>query len=993
MMANAIDRRPGAEEFLPDATEPPDAVSRREFLALAGASAALAGAGGCVSRPRERIVPYARTPETGMPGKPVYYATAMTLGGFATGLLVESHTGRPTKVEGNENHPASLGATDAFAQAAILTLYDPERSQTVMQGDRASSRAEAVAALRAAVAAARGKPDQPVRILTEAVTSPTFAQEMALLGKDFPEIRWHQYEPVSRGNARAGTRRAFAGDLDLDAVYRLQDADVILSLDADFLASGPGHLRYAREFADRRRVWPQEPAKAAMNRLYAVGPTPTPTTASADHFLPLRASDVGAFVHAVAARLGVPGLPPAPKISGQFPDDWLAGLADDIGKHKGRSLVVAGESQPPHVHALTHAINDHLKNAGATVAYVPPVHARPIDEMASLRELAADMRAGRVAVLVLLGANPAYSAPINLDFTRDVANVPFRFHLGLYRDETARLCHWHVPESHFLESWGDARAFDGTASVIQPLIAPLYDGVSALELVAGLRGQERAGYDLVREYWLGQWKDRPDAESRWDTALATGVIAGTAFEPQKVEPRMDWAAAGASEAPAGLEVVFRPDPTLHDGRFAPNAWLQELPKPLTKLTWDTVAMVGSATARELGLTHEIGDRGGDVSVDVVELHLRGRSVEAPVWVQPGHAEGTVTVYLGAGRTAAGSGSGVGFNANAIRTSDRPWFDAGLEVRKTERRARLATTQLHHRMHEKEPVRGGTLSDYQTERRTFSRRELPLAEHAPPSLYPEHRYTGHKWGMVIDLTACTGCGVCVVACQAENNTPVVGKEQVARGREMHWLRVDTYFTGPDRDRPSATFAQPVPCMQCENAPCEYVCPVNATVHSDDGLNDMVYNRCVGTRYCPNNCPYKVRRFNFLSYADWDSNVLKLGRNPEVTVRSRGVMEKCTYCVQRIRAAEIHAELEDRPPVRNREGELVRPIQPGELLTACQAACPSAAIAFGDLNDADSPVTKMRAAPLNYGLLDEELGTRPRTTYLAAVRNLNPAITTH
>ncbi len=727
-----------------------------------------------------------------------------------------------------------------------------------------------------------------------------------------------------------------------------------------------------------------------MNRLYAVGPTPTSTSAAADHRLAMRAVEVGSFARAVAARLDVASVSVTNR---PFPEDWLAGLAADLRKNEGSSLVVAGDAQPAEVHALAHAINAHLKNVGKTVTFVPPVHAQPPGDSAlSLRELTDEMRQGRVEVLIILGANPAFTAPADLEFARHLANVRFRLHLGVYRDETAKLCQWHVPQTHFLEEWGDARAFDGTASIVQPLIAPLYNGVSALQLVSALRGHERPPYELVREFWREQWKD--DFERRWADALRDGMIAGSAFAPLNVERRKDWRAEAAAP-PSGLEILFRPDPTIDDGRFANNGWLQELPKPLTKLTWDNVAVVGPATAREFGLTRENGERGGDVSVDVAELHYRGRTIEAPVWIQPGHSEGSVTVYFGGGRTAAGRvGSGVGFNAYALRTSDRPWFDGGLEVRKTGRRYRLATTQLHHAMHGRDIVRSGTLRDYQVKPAAVGRRSLPVlgAEAEPPSMYDPKRYAGRKWGMVIDLTSCTGCGACVVACQAENNIPVVGKEQVARGREMHWLRIDAYNTG-DADNPDNTFFQPVPCMHCENAPCEYVCPVNATVHSSDGLNDMVYNRCVGTRYCSNNCPYKVRRFNFFEYADWNDEAQKAMRNPEVSVRSRGVMEKCTYCVQRIRAAEIHAELDDRAPVRNREGALLKPIYAHELLTACQAACPSEAISFGDLNDSESRVSKMRHdQPLNYGLLADELGTRPRTTYLAALRNPNPAIKT-
>ena len=631
----------------------------------------------------------------------------------------------------------------------------------------------------------------------------------------------------------------------------------------------------------------------------------------ADHRLPLPAAEIETFARHLAGRIGVPGLAAAssPTLGGV--EKWINAIAGDLLKHRGACLVIVGEQQSPSVHAFAHAINHALGNAGSTVLYTDSVEANPVNQTESLRQLAADMAAGSVEMLVILGGNPVYDAPADFDFATRMGWVPLRIHLSLYEDETSNLCHRHLPEAHPLESWSDARAFDGTVSIQQPLIAPLYGGKSGHELLAALSGQPgRAGYDIVRGYWKSQ-KPSPNLESFWRRSVHDGVMEGTAFPPRNVSLRPDFAAQNAApviRAKQGLEVVFRTDSTIYDGRFANNGWLQELPKSLTRLTWDNAAMLSPATAQRMGLASE----------DLVELRLDRRSVRAPVWVLPGQADDTVTVHLGYGRTRSGRvGTGAGFSAYAIRTSSAPWFCDGLELVKTGDRYRLACTQTHHSMEGRNLVRTGTLDDYRREP-DFIRK---MGESSSPSLslYPGFQYTGYAWGMAIDLNACIGCNSCVVACQAENNIPIVGKEQVSRGREMHWLRIDRYYRG-DLDNPE-TFHQPVLCMRCENAPCEVVCPVAAPAHSHQGLNDMVYNRCAGTRYCSNNCPYKVRRFNFLQFNDETTPVLKLMRNPDVTVRSRGVMEKCTYCVQRINEACITAEKESRK------------VRDGEIVTAC------------------------------------------------------------
>jgi molybdopterin-containing oxidoreductase family iron-sulfur binding subunit len=941
-----------------------DSLSRRGFLQLMGASLALAGLSACTKQPEELIVPYTKPPESVLPGKPQFYATAVLLGGVASGVLVESHTGRPTKIEGNPQHPGSLGSTDAFTQAAVLNLYDPDRAQVVSNARRISSWDAFLAVIKGAMDAQRGKNGAGLRVLTETVTSPTLFFQLQTLLKDFPEARWHQYEPVNRDAMRTGAYIAFG--VDVDPQYHFEKAEVILSLDADFLVGVPGSVRYAREFSAKRKVRDEH---GEMNRLYMAESAPSITGSMADHRLSLRAGEVEAFARAVAKEMGLSDIKPGNWNGGAKSAKWIAALVRDLQKHPGASLVVAGEHQPPAVHALAHAMNHALGNVGKTVVYTEPVQANPVNQLDSLRELVKDMEAGKVELLVSLGGNPVYTAPSDLRFSEALEKVALRVHCSSHNDETAELCHWHVPESHSLEAWSDARAYDGTVTIIQPLIAPLYGSKSFHELLAALMGQEGSGHNIVRKYWESQYSGG-DFERFWRKALHDGVVEGTTFSPKAVSLASgDWSRLDAEAqnpaAPADtLEVIFRPDPSIWDGRFANNGWLQELPKHLTKLTWDNAALVSPATAERLNLSN----------TEVIDLHYKERTVRASVWILPGQPDNAMTLHLGYGRTHAGRvGGGMGFNAYALRTTDSLWFGTGLTIKRTGERYALACSQDHQSMEGRHIVRSGALEHFKQHPHFVKE----MAEDPPRefSLYPEVKYEGRAWGMTIDLNACIGCGACTAACQAENNIPIVGKEQVIIGREMHWIRVDRYYSG-ELDNPE-TYHQPVPCMQCENAPCEPVCPVGATVHSKEGLNDMVYNRCVGTRYCSNNCPYKVRRFNFLLFQDWYTPTLKMQRNPNVSIRSRGVMEKCTYCVQRINTARITAEKEDRA------------IRDGEIVTACQAACPTEAIVFGDINDKESQVTKLKTSPLNYGLLTE-LNTRPRTTYLARLKNPNPEI---
>ncbi len=939
-----------------------DLPSRRTFLKLMGASLAMVGLAGCVPKARnEKILPYVQGPETIIPGKPLFFATAATLGGYATGILVESHEGRPTKIEGNPDHPASLGATNAITQAEILNLYDPDRAQTVLNNGQISTWGSFLGQLTGLMADNNIR----LRLLTETVTSPTLANQIGTLLQQYPQAQWHQYEPINRDSARAGALLAF--DADLEVVYHFDQAETILALDADFLMGMPGSVRYARDFSDKRRL---SGGQLAMNRLYAVECTPTITGATADHRLPLRAGEIEVFVRAIATQLGVVDVagtaaPTAARTK------WIAALVADLQAHAGNSLVIVGDEQPPVVHALAHAMNSLLGNVGKTVTYTNPVASRSVDQLTSLQSLVDAMRGGEVDLLVIIDSNPVYSTPADIDFAAAMAQVPQSIHLSLYHDETSTYCQWHLPATHALEMWGDARAYDGTISLIQPLIEPLYDGHSPYELLAALSGKGAAnGLDIVRTFWQTQ-SQSDNFEVAWRTALEAGVVAGTALPARNIPLRSDFAqqllapspqTAAVDQASTPLEITFRADSTIWDGRFANNGWLQELPKPLSKLTWDNAALLSPTTAAQLGVANE----------DMIELRYGEYTVNAPVWILPGQPDGAVTLNLGYGRTRAGQvGQGAGFDAYRLRTSAAPWFAAGLEVRKIGETYPLAVTHTHHSMEGRSLVMSATLAEYQADPHFAQTEETESPE---ISLYPAHDYTDYAWGMSIDLTSCIGCNACVMACQAENNGPVVGKQEVSRGHEMHWIRIDRYYTG-DVEDPDATLFQPVPCMQCENAPCELVCPVAATVHSDEGLNDMVYNRCVGTRYCSNNCPYKVRRFNFLQYQDWTTESLKLGRNPDVSVRERGVMEKCTYCVQRISHARIESE------------KAGRPIRDGEIQTACQQSCPTRAISFGNINDGNAEVTQQKALPLNYALLGS-LNTRPRTTYLAEVRNPNP-----
>ncbi len=969
-----------------------DPVGRRHFLKLMGASMALAGAAGCAYQPPEKIVPYVKAPDDYVPGKPVFYATALSLGGFATGVLVESNDHRPTKVEGNPDHPASLGATDAFCQAELLQMYDPDRSKVVLLNGRVStweSFLEEWVKLRSTKLAEKGK---GVRLLTQTITSPTLASLFDQFLKAMPEARWVQYEPVGREATRAGTVLAFGEPV--DAVHHLDKADVIAAFDADFLAWGPSRLTDARHWAQRRDPGPgPAPKDWKCNRLYCVETMPSITGAMADHRLATKPSGVPALLRSLAAKLGV-------NAGGKAADKqeaWVDALAKDLQGAAGKSLVLVGETQPAEVHALAHAINQKLGNIGQTVSFIEPVAHHGGPQGGTLAELVKDIEDGSVDTLIMLGGNLVYEAPADLAVIKALDKVRNSVQFSIYEDETTEHCRWHVPLAHTLESWGDIRAFDGSVTIQQPLIQPIYKSKSIVEvmkvLVEGTTTPDRV---VVEEYWRARGLGE-NFEAGWRKALHAGVVPGTASKPKTVTLKEGTfgATAETSVEAGAYELHFRPDPSIWDGSYANNGWLQELPKQITKLTWDNAAIMSPNTAKALGVAMDTME----MVNDVVEVTVGERKLKLPVWIAPGHADESITVHLGYGRTKAGRvGDGAGFNAYTLRTSATPWSAAGAKVRKVAETFRLATTQHFQNIdydNTGAPLNAERhLVRYDTVERFLKHPEFAqgpdhhleessnlYVESPEPRRQNEVEGKGNRWAMAINMNTCIGCNACVVACNAENNIPVIGKNQVLRGRNMHWLRIDRYYENDPGKDPSKvkTHFQPVPCMQCEKAPCEVVCPFAATVHDSEGINTMVYNRCAGTKFCSNNCPYKVRRFNYFYYNDYDSESLMLMRNPDVSVRTRGVMEKCTYCVQRLWSAKIHAE--------KKRGDTK--VLDGEVVTACQGACPTRAITFGNWNDNQSDIAKAKKGPRNYALL-AELNTLPRTTYLAKLTNPNPAM---
>jgi molybdopterin-containing oxidoreductase family iron-sulfur binding subunit len=1010
LMQEEFPRQAGAGEWV-------DAVSRRGFMKVMGASFALAGLAGCTKQPDEAIYPYVKQPEDLVLGKPMYFATAYPFPTGAIPVLIKSDSFRPIKVDGNPEHPMSKGKSDSFAQATLLDLYDPDRSQHVRLRGQNSSFGDFQGALQQAANKSNG--GQGLYFLSETITSPTLAGQWKQLQAKYPSAKLVQWEPVNQDSSRAASKAAFGSYA--DAQYKLEEADVILALDADFLGGigHPGFLPLAAAYGERHRY--EEGKK--MNRLYAVESMPTVTGLRAEHRLALKPSMIAAFADALVLGTAPQGLDAEQQ-------KFFTALLADLKKNSGKAVVIPGEQAPPSVHAAAYAINTLIGAVGSTVVYTETVNPLPSEQLADLKSLVADMNAGKVQWLVVMGVNPVYSAPADLNFTDAYNKIPVTAHLGTHLDETGAISTWHINKAHYLESWSDARAYDGTISIIQPMIDPMYGGKSAHDVFQTLLADPQASaYDAVvanaKTYISG------DFATGWRKALHDGWVAGTAFSAKAGVPARvtQFAAPAATASTSGYELAFRPDPSLYDGRFGNVGWLQELPKQVTNLSWDNAAIVSIATMADLKAEE----------TELIEIEFDGRKVTTPILMAPGHPDGVITVHMGLGRSveAGRVGAGVGFSAYKLRTSAAPLVASGATAKRLSGTYyNLCVTKVHsteHRgsfaQHDLERPQYDTQGTYSLEGHEAMERSIiryatveeaeknpkfaeegasgtlvnkvgygPQGEnpaHGDPgwqsqkevnlSMFPDawnYKKTDpsslkvqNAWGMAIDLNSCIGCNACVVSCYAENNIPVVGREQVKIGRNMQWLRIDTYFEG-DLHAPKAHF-QPMACQHCENAGCEQVCPVGATVHSPEGLNLMVYNRCVGTRYCSNNCPYKVRRFNFLLYSDYDTESLKFGRNPDVSVRSRGVMEKCTYCVQRIEAAKITADKENRE------------VRDGDIVTACQQACPTDAIVFGNINDPNSRVAKRKAEERDYPVLGD-LNYRPRTTYTAGVINPNPEL---
>ncbi|HYO59301.1 TAT-variant-translocated molybdopterin oxidoreductase [Archangium sp.] len=962
--------RAAEREFPPGAAESLQGLDRRRFLQLAGTTAALAGLAAC-KKPAEKVMPYTHQPPDVTPGIPNAYATAWTPEGYAAGLVVTSWEGRPTKVEGNPDHPASLGATNHLAQALLVDLYDTTRVRGVkLRGTPRSFKTyleEQVERARRLEASG----GEGLWLLLEPSASPTRRELLDRIRQRFPRARVETYHALSRDNVHEGARLAFGRPLETRVRY--DEARVVLSLDADFLTQGPFALREAREFAHSRM-----PERGAMSRLYVAESHFSVTGMNADHRLRMKPSEVERFALAVLGELarshGLPGLERFRELELGWPEKVreVRAVAGDLARNGDRSVVVAGTRQPPRVHAVAHALNGALGSQKRLITlYEPGVDAgRGGPEV--LRELAEAASAGRVDTLVVTASDPVYTAPVGVTLGAALSAVPNAVYLAFREDETAKHSAWVLPAAHVLESWGDTRAVDGTASIIQPLIQPLFQGLTELDVLSPFAGvADQPPYQLVKGYWQRRaGAAGPAFDDTWDQWLAVGTIPGT--EAPGLPATVDVGAVDASvrafarKPSQGLELNLLPGYKVHDGRYFHNAWLQEMPDPLTMLSWGNAALLSPRTAERLKLEPR----------DKVKLTFRGRWLEAPVYVLPGHADDTVSLELGWGREWGGDSpeppADLGVNAYLLRHADAPWFADGLQVEKVEGHGRYATSQDHWSMHGREIALQDTLDEYEKKKPEY----LQHLKGPVEKLYDPFKYgEPYQWAMAVDLNLCIGCGACLVACQAENNIPVVGREQVERGREMYWLRVDRYFEGSPEE-PHA-IPQPMMCQHCEAAPCEYVCPVNATVHSDEGLNEMVYNRCIGTRYCSNNCPYKVRRFNYLDYRPRVTELEKLGFNPDVTVRMRGVMEKCTYCVQRIERARIEAR------------KARRPIDTEALESACAQVCPTEAIVFGSLHARDSEVAKRHRDPRHYAVL-HELGTRPRTAYLARIKNPNPEL---
>jgi molybdopterin-containing oxidoreductase family iron-sulfur binding subunit len=993
-------------EFPQGASEWTDPVSRRHFVKIMSASFLLGGLGlaasGC-RRPEEKLVPFGKMPENYVHGVPQYYATAMPTRGSAIPLVAKATDGRPIKVEGNALHPDSNGGTDRYAQASILNLYDPDRATRLVNGGNGTTPDKALGFLDELSKQAQADGGKGLSFLVERSSSPSRERLQKLIAEKLPQSRWHVYEPVDLGIKRRAATQAFGKSV--KPYYHFDKAKVIVSLDCDFLGSEEDVHNNIRKFAQGRKM---EKPEDGLNRLYVVESLFSLTGFNADHRLRVPSKDIRGIAGALAEQITKP-------ISGSGPlATWMSECAKDLLANRGQSLVVAGYRQPLLVHLLANVMNFALGNVGKTVVF----HEVPEMKEGGIAELAKALSAGEVETLVILGGNPVYNVPADLDWAKTQRKAKTVVRLAYYEDETSPACDWHLPMAHYLESWGDARTSDGTLVPIQPLIAPLFGGLTELEVLARIAGATGNGaYEIVRETFAAVVSGG-DTEAAWRKFLHDGFLANSAAKPVEIklnELAVSEALGAIKMSPPnneGLEVVFFRDYSLDDGRYNNNGWLQEMPDPITKMVWDNAVLISRKTAEELGVKNS----------DVVEIKVGGRSIRGPVWVQPGLADNSLGVALGYGREKSGRvGNGVGFNAYPLRTSEAENFAVGASLTKTEESYTLACTQDHWSLEGRPIIREANLEQFRKNpnfAKAMNLEEPPGAGPMYPNPFDELKKTGvHQWGMSIDLNLCVGCSACMMACQSENNVPIVGKDQVRRGREMHWLRIDRYYAGPPAkhanldtylkddqqqfqkwiDDPQAV-TQPMMCQHCESAPCENVCPVNATVHDQEGLNLMVYNRCVGTRYCSNNCPYKVRKFNYFDWNkrpigqfykgpfghrkddEWD--LLKMSKNPDVTVRMRGVMEKCTFCVQRIEGAKIAQKVK-----AGASGDIV--VKTDSFTTACAQACPAGAIVFGNIKDPESRVSKLKKQTRDYTVL-EFLLTKPRLTYLAKVRNPNPAM---
>lgn len=987
-------------------------LSKRDFIKLMGASMALAGVGltGC-RRPEFALVPFAKGVEYAIPGKFLYYATSMPTRYGAIPLIASTTDGRPTKLEGNPLHPYSNGGTDGFAQASILDLYDPHRSRAIKHKGEVVETAAFDEFLKG-ISQSGGK---GVAILAENTNSPTRDRLRLQMERDFPGLVWCEYEPLGADEAEVANVAAFGAGVRL--LPKIERADVILALDSDFLNVAETGTGYASGFSARRNP---DQKGAPMNRLYVVESHYTPTGGMADHRLRCKLSSMGELTRrlglAIVAETKDPTLAAllgsAPQSDIALNDAWINECAADLIAAAGRSLVLSGPQSPAPLQVLVHAINKALGNLGATILGV--TNSAPTS--ASISELAKSIAAGTVQTLFIFGGNPAYNAPADLDFKNLLAKLPHVVRLGLFEDETSKVAEWHIPAAHYLEAWSDARTYDGTYTSVQPMILPLWNGLSELEILGKLLGAaSNAGPDLVRTTFdtlatAAAVEEAGGLEMLWNSFLRIGFLPNSAFATATLEMNSAGAAAlVAKMAPPpaeGLELVFTQSSSVDDGRYANNSWMLETPDFVTKITWDNAVQISPATAKRLGIksnnfgtlgviAEKLGnDVNYDLVADIVEISNGSRTIEIAAIVTPGQADDSLSIPLGYGRDEVSAlMQNVGFDVYPLRQSDAMRFASGITLKRTNRTYAIAQTQEHRSMEGRDFVRETTQARYQ-EDPTFAQ-TMGMDSHIPPniSLYTHPELTSkEQWGMTVDLNTCTGCNACVVACQAENNVPVVGKDQVRKNRDMAWIRLDRYFAGDPED--PEMLPQAIMCQHCENAPCETVCPVNATVHSEDGLNLMAYNRCIGTRYCANNCPWKVRRFNYFDYNQrpidqlyWGplakkgmADSLKMVKNPNVTVRMRGVMEKCTFCIQRIEEAKIARIVEAGPTAKSDT-----PISTFKV--ACQQACVSDSIVFGDINDPEGRVAQLRKGDRGYTMF-KYVNAAPRVTYLARIKNPNP-----